>query len=94
MVSIGPHASLDDPASLLDPVALLHLAPALLFAILLYVLDRRISHWLLMPAFLFATLVLFYGSLWITGTSIEEATSASWLPNDSSSAIFSPTRHR
>ncbi len=91
LVSVGSLASLSDPASFLNPDVLMHLAPALFFAVLLYVLDQRISHWLLMPAFLLATIAIFYGTLFATGTSAEEATAASWLPSlDTGSASFFP----
>ncbi len=91
LVTLGPIVSLETPSSFLSASALLHLAPALLFAVLLYILDQRISHWLLMPSFLAATIVLFYSALFFTGTSIEMASADFWLPSiGSENAKFFP----
>lgn len=91
LVSVGTIASIDDPASFLSQQALLHLLPALLFAVLLYVLDQKISHWLLMPAYLVATIAVFYGVLFATGGTVEGATANQWLPSiDTSQASFLP----
>ncbi len=91
LVTLGSIATLDDPASFLTTTAVLHLAPAALFAVLLYILDRRIKHWLLMPCYLLATVVLFYMALFVTGTSVEMATATYWLPAiDASESKFFP----
>lgn len=91
LVNLGDMVSLDDLSTFLNPAVIIHLLPALVFAAVLYVLDQRISHWLLMPAYLLATIVLFYAVLLGTGTSIETATANFWLPVISgSSASFYP----
>lgn len=80
LVTLGPLVSMDNLSSFLTAPALLHLAPALVFAVLLYILDQRISHWLLMPAYLAATIAIFYAALLMSGTSIEMASADFWLP--------------
>lgn len=53
--------------------------PGLIFASLLLFLLRRYNHFLLMPGLLVGTIVLFYASLLITGTSISEASDLGWF---------------
>lgn len=81
LVTLGTMVSTDDVSSFFSSNALAHLAPALIFAVLLYTLEQKIKHWLLMPAYLFATLIVFYLALFATGTSVEVASQNSWLPN-------------
>ena len=90
LVTLSSIASLDDPMSFLTMQSIVHLAPALLFAVLLYVLDQYVKHWLLMPCYLFATVVLFYAVLFITSTSVEMAAADFWLPaiNATESSFF------
>ncbi|MFC1628130.1 SLC26A/SulP transporter family protein [Gemmatimonadota bacterium] len=47
--------------------------PGIAYAILLYALERRIKHFLLMPVLLLAGVVLFYSALMLTNTSIVQA---------------------
>ena len=79
-VAAGPSATLSDPATLLNAQALVLLLPAAVFALLLLVLERRITHWLFTPAFLIFLLALFYAVLLATGTSVEQAAVDHWLP--------------
>jgi SulP family sulfate permease len=80
-VSLGSLVDADDLSSFASMDVLIHLAPALGFAVLFYIADSRIKHWLLMPAFLVATIGLFYLALFASGTSIEQASATGWLPN-------------
>lgn len=80
LVSLGPLVSSNDLSSFMTTNVLLHFIPAAVFAVLLYVLDQRFSHWLLMPFYLVGTLVTFYLMLFLTGTSLENAAVETWLP--------------
>ena len=80
-VSLGPLVDAGDLSSFMSPNVLLHLAPALAFAIAFYVADNKIKHWLLMPAFLIATIAIFYGVVFATGSSVEQAGAQGWLPS-------------
>ncbi len=91
LVALGPIVSLADPASFLTMKTAIHLAPALLFAVLFYVLDQRYSHWLLMPSFLLVTIIIFYSVMFATGTTVEMAGAQHWLPSiDTANANFFP----
>jgi SulP family sulfate permease len=80
-VSLGPLVDSNDLSSFLSIDVLLHLLPALAFAVLYYIADNKIKHWLLMPGFLVVTIVLFYGFVFATGSSVEQAGIQGWLPN-------------
>lgn len=80
LVTLGSLVSPDHFASFLTTDVALHLAPALLFAVLLYLLDQRIKHWSLMPAYLLATVIIFYAVLFSVGSSVETAALNQWLP--------------
>ncbi|MEP0942048.1 MAG: SulP family inorganic anion transporter [Rhizobiaceae bacterium] len=80
-VSLGSLVDADDLSTFASLDVVLHLAPALGFAVLFYIADSRIKHWLLMPAFLVATVALFYAVLFGSGSSISEASASGWLPN-------------
>jgi len=81
LVTLGPLVSTDDLSSFLSTPALLHLAPAMAFALILYAADQRIKHWALMPAYLCVSVAIFYIFMFATGTSIEAASDNFWLPN-------------
>ncbi len=53
--------------------------PGSIFAIVLLVLLRRYSHFLIMPATLLVAIGLFYGLLALTHTSVAEASAQGWL---------------
>ena len=53
--------------------------PGAVFGMVLYVMMKRYSHHLLIPAAILAAIVLFYLVLMLTGTSIDEATAEGWL---------------
>lgn len=90
IVSVGDFADPSDLTTFLQADALLHLAPALAFAIILLIVEKYIKHWLLMPVFLLISLVLFYGILFVSGGSIETAIAHQWLPEVSSAEGFLP----
>ena len=64
---------------LIQPGVLALWLPGLIFAIVLLALLRRYSHFLLMPAMLALAIALFYGLLWLTRTSVAEASAQGWL---------------
>jgi len=53
--------------------------PGLLFAVLLLLVLRRYSHFLIMPAMILAAIGLFYLLLLLTGTPLSEASDQGWL---------------
>jgi SulP family sulfate permease len=53
--------------------------PGLVFAVLLLLILRRYSHFLIMPAMLVAAVWVFYLLLWLTGTPVAEASAQGWL---------------
>jgi SulP family sulfate permease len=73
----------------LQPQYLLLWVPALLFAILLFGLERRYKHFLLMPALLFAGIGLFYLLLSLTGIPVEQAKGLGLMfPDFSAAGLF------
>ncbi|KAA3632763.1 MAG: STAS domain-containing protein [Proteobacteria bacterium] len=91
VVTLGSVAGVEEPSSFMTATAAIHLAPALLFAIAYYVCTRYFDHWLLMPAFLLVSMLLFYAALFVTGTSVASAAGAGWLPVvDTSRGDFFP----
>lgn len=81
IVALGPLANFQVPSSMLTWQTLVLFAPALIFAFLLLILERRITHWLFMPGFLGLSLIVFYGVLLATGTGIDQAIQGHWLPS-------------
>ena len=57
-VAVGPVADLSAPLTLLGINAVLHILPALIFALLFYFTEQRVDHWLLLPGFLLVALGL------------------------------------
>lgn len=78
-VAVGPIADPSSLMSFLTSEALFHIAPAIFFGVLLFWLEQRISHWILVPAYLIAAIGIFYLVLFATGTSIDAATDLGWL---------------
>jgi len=64
---------------LFDLDRLLRWLPGLLFATLLLIVSRRYHHFAILPTSLVAAVVLFYSSLWLTGTPLAEASTQGWL---------------
>jgi SulP family sulfate permease len=53
--------------------------PGVIFAIVLFWLIMKISHYLVLPGVLAGAVVIFYICLWATGTSVSSAAQAGWL---------------
>lgn len=79
-VSLGSLVDPNDLSSFASAEVLLHLAPAVAFAVLYYIAENRIKHWLLMPAFLVGTVTLFYLSVFLSGHTLADASAGGWLP--------------
>ena len=79
-VSLGSLVDPSDLSSFANWKVLLHLAPAVGFAVLYYIAESRIKHWMLMPSFLVATVLLFYLVIFLTGHTIDDASADGWLP--------------
>jgi len=60
-------------SALFAPNVLLQLIPALIFAVVMFVLPQRIDHILVLPGIIFGAIALFYLGLVITGTPIAQA---------------------
>lgn len=70
---------LDNLAAFARPNILIEWLPGTVFAIVLYIIMRRISHRLTLPGMLVLGVILFYAALVVTGTSIESATANGWF---------------
>ncbi len=66
-------------SALFTPAAIAHWAPGVALGVLLVALTRRVQHYLVLPAVLLVSFVVFYGVLWLTGTSLLQASSEGWL---------------
>ncbi len=64
---------------LLQSDVLIKWLPGLVFAVLLIVILRRYSHFLIIPTMLLAAIGLFYILLWLTNRSVAEAGAQGWL---------------
>jgi len=53
--------------------------PGVVFAIVLFWLVMKVSHYLVLPGVLAAAMIVFYLALWGTGTSISTAAQTGWL---------------
>jgi len=72
-VMSGLSMRMSDLPALFQSDVLLRWVPGALFAVILYLVQRRFSHPLVMPAFLVAGVILFYVILFATDTPIAEA---------------------
>lgn len=90
-VAVGPLLDTGAFTEFLSMNVILHLMPAIIFGVVLFGIEQRISHWMLVPSFLAAAIGLFYLVMWSTGTSIEVATQAGWLTAfDTATTSFFP----
>jgi SulP family sulfate permease len=64
-----------------EPEAGLRWLPGVVFAVILLLIVRRFKHYLITPLMILAAVLLFYLVLWLTGTSIEQATQMGLLFN-------------
>lgn len=90
--------SLSGLPALFQSGVLLKWLPGLIFAVLLLLVLRRYSHFLIVPTILLSAIVLFYLLAWMTGLSLSEAGSQGWLlgpfPQGSLWKPLSPTAFR
>lgn len=78
-VLTGAPLSLDQVPRLLDAAMILRWLPSLLFAILLVVMLRRVTHFLAMPGLILAAIALFYILMQSVGITHSQAEAAGWL---------------
>lgn len=78
-VMTGAPLSSSQLPQLFQPDMLVQWLPGMIFAVLLLVITRRYSHFLIMPAMLALAIALFYGGLSLTHTSVAEAGARGWL---------------
>jgi SulP family sulfate permease len=78
-VMTGAPLNLSLLPDLLQFDVLMQWLPGSLLAIVLVVMTRRYSHFLIMPALLLSAIALFYGLLLLTHTSLDEAGARGWL---------------
>jgi len=64
--------------------------PGFVFAIILFFLQRRYNHTMVLPVSLFTGILLFYISLWLSDISISQAQSKGWLLSSSPESSFWP----
>lgn len=65
--------------ALLAPDTIAHWLPGVALGALLVALMRRVRHYLVLPAVLLASFVVFYAALWLSGTSLLQAGREGWL---------------
>lgn len=66
-------------AAFFQPNVLLQWLPAVLFALVMFILPQRIRHVLVYPGIIIGAVVLFYAALTLTGTPIADAMERGWL---------------
>ena len=71
--------SYEDLPAFHKPALLEKWLPGLLFAVTLYILLRRFSHFLILPGAIVGGIVVFYVVLLLTGTSVDTAAEQGWL---------------
>lgn len=73
------HVSFSTLGELTTPDAISRWAPGVAFGVVMLLLTRKISHYLLTPGLLIAAVVVFYGVLAAMGVSADEARADRWL---------------
>ena len=68
-----------DPGKLFQPDIFLHWAPGLVFAFFMLLTLNRFKHSMLLPGLLIGTVVLFYGVVLFTQTSLPTLSAQGWL---------------
>jgi SulP family sulfate permease len=66
-------------AAFWQPNVLFQWLPALIFAVVMFVLPQRVQHALVYPGIIVGSVALFYAALALTGTSIPTAVERGWL---------------
>lgn len=90
-VMIGRTLTVDVFPSLLSSDMMIRWLPGTIFAIVVFVVIRRVSHSLVWPGIIFSGLLIFYIALFASDTSLEEARSAGLLlGNFPSGGLWAP----
>lgn len=89
-VSTGSPVTLHTLASHLTPHNLMFSAPALLFGLVTYLLQRRTGHWIVVLAMIAVSIAAFYAVSYATGVTMGQAAEAGWLPNVSNTTSAWP----
>ncbi len=75
----GIPVTLSSIPGLLEKEVFIRWLPGLVFAVIAHTFMRRVKHYLVMPALLSTAFILFYATLFFSGTSIDHAREAGWL---------------
>jgi SulP family sulfate permease len=78
-VMAGENVTLFNLPLLFKAGVVLRWLPGVIFALLLFELVRRVGHYLVLPAVLLGSVVIFYLVLWVTHTSIAIASAEGYL---------------
>ncbi len=87
-VMSGVAFSFTDLGSLFQPDIFIHWAPGLVFAFFMLLILNRYKHSMLLPGMLIGTVVLFYGVVFFTQTSISTLSAQGWLLGPFSNATL------
>ena len=89
-VASGKPLSIENLDMFLDPAVVALVVPALIFAVTLYVLQRRTSHWAVFPSILLIAFSGFYLVSGVMGFESADAAAAGWLPEITSMSVTLP----
>ena len=78
-VMVGQNLSANLMGSLLNSDMLIRWLPGTIYALIALFLLRKVKHFLVWPGIIFSALLLFYSTLFITNTSVEQARSMGLL---------------
>ncbi len=78
-VMSGVAFSFTDPGALFQPDIFMHWVPGLVVAFFMFLILNRCKHSMLLPGMLIGTVVLFYGVVWFSQTSISSLSAQGWL---------------
>jgi sulfate permease, SulP family len=78
-VMTGENITLLNLGPLFEMDALIHWLPGVVFAVVLFWLVMRIGHYLVLPAALLGAFVIFFGVLWVSGTTVTTAMANDWF---------------
>jgi len=89
-VATGVSVGLDTFSRFTSPNVYLLALPALVFAFLLYSLQRRIGHWSVFPSMLIVSIAAFYAVFSLNGETNAGASAAGWLPTIANTSATIP----
>lgn len=75
----GTAVTLSSLHGLFEKTVFIKWLPGLVFAVVAHAFMRRVKHFLVMPALLSTAVIIFYATLFFTGTSVHHAREAGWL---------------